>query len=130
MSEQLGFEERVGKAGAVHRDEPLWPPTAEVVNQARRDVFADSRFTFDQNGRVGSGSCLNIGAQSADERTISDENRLDRHLVNPPELTNVRARLEIVNHRLRYSKALALKIIRADPFVCQFAVFDPADSTK
>ena len=53
MSEKLALKQRGGNGRAVHRDEPLVPARAGVVNGPRDHFFTGSRLTLQQDRTVG-----------------------------------------------------------------------------
>ena len=55
VAEELAFEQCLGDAGAVERDEALRRARRVHVDVARDDVFADAAFTGDEHLRVASG---------------------------------------------------------------------------
>ena len=49
VTEQLGFEQRIGKTRAVDGHELVRPPGAAFVNQARDQLLADAALTGDED---------------------------------------------------------------------------------
>src|SRR5690606_34770065 len=53
VAEELGFEERFGQRGAVHRDEGPGVALGEGVDVAGQDLLAGPALAGDEDGRVG-----------------------------------------------------------------------------
>ena len=53
VTEQLGFEQRLGDRAAVDRDEPLLAPRAALVDRAGHHLFAGAGLARDQHRRAG-----------------------------------------------------------------------------
>ena len=61
VAEQLGFEERVGQARAVERDERCRRARAALVNQPRDDFLADAGLAGDQDLGVRARGAVDVG---------------------------------------------------------------------
>jgi len=59
VPKQLAFHQRVGKGAAVDPHEGPLPPRAQIVNVARQDFLAGSRFASDENSRPAGGNLSN-----------------------------------------------------------------------
>ena len=73
MTEQLRFEQRLGRAGAVDRDERVRTPAAGVVNEPRDDLFADSGFTDDEHVDIGARGGRDILAQPLHRLALAEQ---------------------------------------------------------
>ena len=53
VTEELGFEQRLGNRAAVDRDEPMHVPRTVLMNRARDHFLAAARFASDENRAAG-----------------------------------------------------------------------------
>ena len=73
VAEQLGFEQRIGQAGAVDRDERLAGPGAAAVDQAGRDVLADAALAGDEHLGIGAAGRGDVIVEGTGCRARADE---------------------------------------------------------
>jgi hypothetical protein len=64
MAEQLGFEERVRKTGAIDRHESARAAATRLVDHPGHDLFSHAGLADDQHLRIGSGGGLDVFAES------------------------------------------------------------------
>ena len=73
MTEQLGFQERLGQRRAVDRDELRTTARAALVNQAGDDLFASSALPGDEHLGVAPRRVIDLLLKSLDNWTRADE---------------------------------------------------------
>ena len=73
MTEQLGFQERLGQRRAVDGDELRATARAAFVNQAGDDLFAGSALPGDEHLRVAPRRVIDLFLKSLDNWTRADE---------------------------------------------------------
>ena len=73
MAEQLGFEERIGDAGAIDGDERRAAASAQTVDQTRDNFLPDTAFARDQDFRPGTRGRFDVLAQLAHRRCGAHE---------------------------------------------------------
>ena len=73
VAEERRFEQRVGNAGAVDRDERRAGAAAAAMDQPRDHFLADAALAGDQDLRVGSGRVLDFGVDGANRRADADQ---------------------------------------------------------
>jgi hypothetical protein len=72
VTEQLGFEQRVGNTRAVDRHERA-RPTALLVDQTCNDVLPDAAFSGDKDLRIGSRRAVDLLLDIAERGACSDQ---------------------------------------------------------
>src|SRR5262249_37434515 len=78
VPEELGLEERLGEAGAVHGDEVHRRPRAVDVNALRDHFLADAAFARDQNLGVGFRDSLDLLAELGHLPAVANQRRVAR----------------------------------------------------
>ena len=68
MAEQFAFQQAFRKRGAVNGDERLVRARTEIVDHPRKQLFARTAFSFDQNIGFGLRHAARIGEQRAEIR--------------------------------------------------------------
>ena len=64
VAEELALEQRLGNRGAVDRDEGAVAPGRERVDRAREELLARAALALEQDGGVGRGDALGLGAHA------------------------------------------------------------------
>jgi hypothetical protein len=75
-TEQLGLEQRIWKAGAVHRHEPARRTCAALVNQPRDDFLAHPGFAGDEYFGAGSRRAVDVGHDGPDRVAPTEQAHL------------------------------------------------------
>ena len=75
LTEKLRLDQRGRQHRAVHDDERLAPPDAEIVEQADDEILADAGLAGDEHVRVGPRVALQRRRQRAHERAARDQRR-------------------------------------------------------
>ena len=85
MAEQLGFEQRVGHAGTVDRDEASQASTSCRMNEPGDDLFADSGFADHEHVGVASSGGCDVFPQTLHLAAVAQEQlrRGNRGLIPP-----------------------------------------------
>ena len=73
MPEELGFEQRIGYARTVHRDEGAGGTRAHLMNQPRHDLFPDAGFPGDQYFGVRARGAVDVLLDEANGLAASEE---------------------------------------------------------
>src|SRR5687767_10322656 len=73
MTEQFGFDQRVGNGGTVDVDERVIAPGTQVMNRAGGKFFSRSGGAGNQYRGISRGNALNNGEQLLHRRGLADE---------------------------------------------------------
>ena len=73
VSEQFRFEQGIGQARAVDRDERALSSVAPLVDHARYDFFSNAALARNEDLGVGSSRALDLDFDVANRKTRSDE---------------------------------------------------------
>ena len=78
VAEELGFEQRFRKPGAIDRRHRREPPPAGLVDQSGDEVLADAGFTGHEDLRVRARSKLNFGPQGVGRCAAAYQGQIQR----------------------------------------------------